>query len=68
MLHVVELIISDIIGLLFLQNASTSGVVLEDFDSSFANKFYHSHLDDPCKFNKYACVQSLWNIINNVIL
>jgi hypothetical protein len=23
--------------------------VLEDFDSSFVNKFYHSHLDDLCE-------------------
>lgn len=27
----------------------TSGVVLEDFDTVFANKFYHSHLDDICE-------------------
>ncbi|XP_019231249.1 PREDICTED: uncharacterized protein LOC109212095 [Nicotiana attenuata] len=24
----------------------TSGVVLEDFDTAFTNKFYHSHLDE----------------------
>jgi hypothetical protein len=32
-----------------LQNSLTSGVVLEDFDSIFSNKFYHSHLDDMCE-------------------
>jgi hypothetical protein len=37
-------------GLIFsLQNPSTSGMVLEDFDTSFSNKFYHSHLDDMCE-------------------
>lgn len=29
-----------------LQDSSTSGVVLEDFDADFTNRFYHSHLDD----------------------
>ncbi|KAJ8551714.1 hypothetical protein K7X08_021729 [Anisodus acutangulus] len=28
------------------KNAEISGVVLEDFDVAFTNKFYHSHLDD----------------------
>ncbi|KAK8928274.1 Nicastrin [Platanthera zijinensis] len=28
------------------KNSSISGVVLEDFDTSFVNKFYHSHLDN----------------------
>ncbi|XP_049379425.1 nicastrin [Solanum stenotomum] len=28
------------------KNPETSGVVLEDFDAAFTNKFYHSHLDD----------------------
>ncbi|XP_060183830.1 nicastrin isoform X2 [Lycium barbarum] len=28
------------------KNPETSGVVLEDFDATFTNKFYHSHLDD----------------------
>ncbi|KAM3327939.1 nicastrin isoform X1 [Capsicum galapagoense] len=28
------------------KNPETSGVVLEDFDAVFTNKFYHSHLDD----------------------
>lgn len=32
-----------------LQNPQTSAVVLEDFDTKFVNKFYHSHLDDMCK-------------------
>jgi len=37
-------------GLIFsLQNPSTSGMVLEDFDTSFSDKFYHSHLDDMCE-------------------
>ncbi|XP_009139441.2 nicastrin isoform X1 [Brassica rapa] len=31
------------------KNPQTSAVVLEDFDTKFANKFYHSHLDDLCK-------------------
>ncbi|XP_008789257.2 nicastrin isoform X2 [Phoenix dactylifera] len=33
------------------KNASTSGVVLEDFDSSFTNQFYHSHLDNSSNVN-----------------
>lgn len=33
----------------FWQRSQTSGVVLEDFDRVFANKFYHSHLDDLCE-------------------
>lgn len=32
------------------QNSSTSGLVLEDFDATFANQFYQSHLDDLCEF------------------
>jgi hypothetical protein len=35
--------------LVFYQNPGISGVVLEDFDSSFVNKFYHSYLDDLCE-------------------
>nr|KYP75974.1 Nicastrin [Cajanus cajan] len=31
------------------KNPSISGLVLEDFDSAFVNKFYHSHLDDLCE-------------------
>lgn len=33
------------------KNSSISGVVLEDFDTSFVNKFYHSHLDNPSNIN-----------------
>ncbi|KAK2440419.1 hypothetical protein P8452_19522 [Trifolium repens] len=33
-----------------------SGVVLEDFDSSFVNKFYHSHLDDLSNVDSSAVV------------
>ncbi|XP_072977133.1 nicastrin [Typha angustifolia] len=33
------------------KNPSTSGIVLEDFDSSFSNNFYHSHLDNPSNIN-----------------
>ncbi|XP_050270062.1 nicastrin [Quercus robur] len=41
----------------FLQkNSHTSGVVLEDFNSVFSNKFYHSHLDDTSNINSSAVV------------
>ncbi|XP_030942455.1 nicastrin-like [Quercus lobata] len=41
----------------FLQkNSHTSGVVLEDFNSVFSNKFYHSHLDDTLNINSSAVV------------
>lgn len=33
------------------KNSSTSGVVLEEFDSSFTNIFYHSHLDTLSNVN-----------------
>lgn len=33
------------------KNTSTSGVVLEDFDSHFSNRFYHSYLDNPVNIN-----------------
>ncbi|KAM0949128.1 putative nicastrin [Dioscorea sansibarensis] len=33
------------------KNQSISGVVLEEFDGSFSNKFYHSHLDNPSNIN-----------------
>ncbi|XP_064939098.1 nicastrin-like [Musa acuminata AAA Group] len=33
------------------KNSSVAGIVLEDFDSSFTNKFYHSHLDSPSNIN-----------------
>ncbi|MFS8034456.1 putative nicastrin [Helianthus anomalus] len=36
------------------QNPHTPGVVLEDFDTSFTNKFYHSHLDDLSNINSSA--------------
>ncbi|XP_058009274.1 nicastrin isoform X2 [Hevea brasiliensis] len=38
------------------KNSSTSGIVLEDFDTAFANKFYHSHLDDMSNINSSAIV------------
>ncbi|CAM8998975.1 unnamed protein product [Rhodiola kirilowii] len=34
----------------------TSGVVLEDFDTAFSNKFYHSHLDDISNVNSTSIV------------
>ncbi|KAJ6800744.1 nicastrin [Iris pallida] len=33
------------------KNSSISGVVLEDFDTSFTNRLYHSHLDDRSNIN-----------------
>ncbi|KAK7379220.1 hypothetical protein VNO80_04675 [Phaseolus coccineus] len=38
------------------KNPAISGVVLEDFDSIFVNKFYHSHLDDLSNINSSAVV------------
>ncbi|XP_057993530.1 nicastrin isoform X2 [Hevea brasiliensis] len=38
------------------KNSSSSGIVLEDFDTAFANKFYHSHLDDMSNINSSAIV------------
>ncbi|KAL5721918.1 hypothetical protein ACHQM5_005503 [Ranunculus cassubicifolius] len=38
------------------KNSSISGFVLEDFDTSFTNKFYHSHLDDLSNVNSSAIV------------
>ncbi|KDP25818.1 hypothetical protein JCGZ_22540 [Jatropha curcas] len=38
------------------KNSSTNGIVLEDFDTAFANKFYHSHLDDMSNVNSSAIV------------
>ncbi|GMI90404.1 NCT [Hibiscus trionum] len=38
------------------KNSSTSGIVLEDFDTVFANKFYHSHLDDSANINSSSIV------------
>ncbi|KAL2499032.1 Nicastrin [Abeliophyllum distichum] len=42
----------------FLRKKSqiNGGVVLEDFDTSFTNKFYHSHLDDLSNVNSSAIV------------
>ncbi|RZC70238.1 hypothetical protein C5167_033377 [Papaver somniferum] len=39
-----------------LQNPLTSGVVLEDFDSAFSNKFYHSQLDDLSNIDSKSLV------------
>lgn len=36
------------------KNSSVSGLVLEDFDTSFRNKFYHSHWDDISNINSSA--------------
>lgn len=36
------------------KNSSISGFILEDFDTSFTNKFYHSHLDDISNINSSA--------------
>ncbi|XP_031397601.1 nicastrin isoform X2 [Punica granatum] len=36
------------------KNTEISGVVLEDFDTAFVNKFYHSHLDDSSNINSSA--------------
>lgn len=33
------------------KNPFTPGIVLEDFDNNFTNKFYHSHLDDLSNIN-----------------
>ncbi|XP_062107639.1 nicastrin [Humulus lupulus] len=38
------------------KNPVTSGVVLEDFDTVFSNKFYHSHLDDLSNLNSSSIV------------
>ncbi|KAI9100033.1 hypothetical protein K1719_024251 [Acacia pycnantha] len=38
------------------KNPAISGVVLEDFDAVFTNKFYHSHLDDLSNVNSSAIV------------
>ncbi|KAI4389344.1 hypothetical protein MLD38_001578 [Melastoma candidum] len=41
------------------KNPATSGVVLEDFDSAFSNKFYHSHLDVNINASSIAAAASL---------
>ncbi|KAF5480037.1 hypothetical protein F2P56_000812 [Juglans regia] len=38
------------------KNSLSSGLVLEDFDSVFSNKFYHSHLDNISNINSSAIV------------
>ncbi|CAN8279000.1 unnamed protein product [Cochlearia groenlandica] len=38
------------------KNPETSGIVLEDFDTKFVNKFYHSHLDDLSNINSSSVV------------
>ncbi|KAM7519844.1 hypothetical protein LguiB_018806 [Lonicera macranthoides] len=38
------------------KNAKTSGIVIEDFDTVFKNKFYHSHLDNQSNINSSAIV------------
>ncbi|KAI3909499.1 hypothetical protein MKW92_043938 [Papaver armeniacum] len=38
------------------KNPLTSGVVLEDFDSAFSNKFYHSQLDDISNIDSKSLV------------
>ncbi|KAI4299624.1 hypothetical protein L6164_033063 [Bauhinia variegata] len=38
------------------ENPLMSGIVLEDFNAVFANKFYHSHLDDLSNVNSSAIV------------
>lgn len=38
------------------KNPLTSGVVLEDFDSAFSNKFYHSQLDDLSNIDSKSLV------------
>ncbi|PQQ09583.1 nicastrin [Prunus yedoensis var. nudiflora] len=40
------------------KNSLTSGVVLEDFDTVFTNKFYNSHLDDISNVNSSAIVEA----------
>ncbi|KAG9443953.1 hypothetical protein H6P81_015293 [Aristolochia fimbriata] len=40
------------------KNSSTSGIVLEDFDSVFTNKFYHSHLDNLLNVNSSSIVKA----------
>ncbi|GAA0157114.1 hypothetical protein LIER_14450 [Lithospermum erythrorhizon] len=41
---------------LIFQKPQTSGVLLADFDTSFTNSFYHSHLDDLSNINSSAIV------------
>ncbi|KAI4321244.1 hypothetical protein MLD38_034649 [Melastoma candidum] len=41
------------------KNPATSGIVLEDFDSTFSNKFYHSHLDANINASSITAAASL---------
>ncbi|KMS99114.1 hypothetical protein BVRB_2g047570 [Beta vulgaris subsp. vulgaris] len=38
------------------KNSQISGVILEDFDATFENEFYHSHLDDISNINSTSVV------------
>ncbi|KAL4196126.1 hypothetical protein AMTRI_Chr04g181800 [Amborella trichopoda] len=38
------------------KNSSISGVVVEEFDTAFSNKFYHSHPDDASNINSSSIV------------
>lgn len=38
------------------KNSSISGIVMEEFDTAFANNFYHSHLDDQSNINSTSLV------------
>ncbi|KAL9260598.1 Nicastrin-like protein [Drosera capensis] len=43
--------------MMFLKkNSRASGIVLEDFDTSFSNEFYHSHLDNIENVNSTSIV------------
>ncbi|XP_031491630.1 nicastrin [Nymphaea colorata] len=42
----------------FRKNPSTAGVVLEEFDSVFSNKFYYSHPDDSSNINTTSIVSA----------
>ncbi|KAK7305671.1 hypothetical protein VNO77_43580 [Canavalia gladiata] len=50
------------------KNPAISGVVLEDFDSVFVNKFYHSHLDDLSNVNSSAIVAAASLIARTIYL
>ncbi|KAK2968045.1 hypothetical protein RJ640_003779 [Escallonia rubra] len=44
------------------KDSQTSGILLEDFDTSFINKVYHSHVDDLCELNLIFIFISLFII------
>ncbi|XP_027337970.1 nicastrin [Abrus precatorius] len=50
------------------KNPAISGIVLEDFDSVFVNKFYHSHLDDISNVNSSAIVAAASLIARTIYL